>query len=261
MRSAVVGSADRVERLSGLLQQSSPIFTSPSRAAASAASQLMAPHVVVHRQLEMIGPGEHRGPISEHRGRGTLSRLPTNSRPLIAGRVRRRARRWSSRGAVNSRVKRSSVKMRDPAVYAAKIFGPSDHQRSDRERDRRHRCLPDRPRPRPRHPIGRATPRRCSIALGVASIRTSSVPTSHTVPCGNTDVNVATIDFRSGFADVVGVDPLADDAARRQPIARAFEKLLREQRRHAGNPRIRRLRDDHVVLAIGQQRDAIARRR
>ena len=77
--------------------------------------------------------------------------------------------------------------------------------------------------------------------------------TIHAVPFGNTDVKVATIDRRVTLADGVGVRPLADDAARREPRARAFEELAREERGHAGNPRIRWLGDDHVVLLAREQ--------
>ena len=48
--------------------------------------------------------------------------------------------------------------------------------------------------------------------------------------------------------------------ARRQPVARGDEELAGEERRNAGNPGVRRLRDDHVVLAARQQqmRSAVA---
>ncbi len=89
---------------------------------------------------------------------------------------------------------------------------------------------------------------------------TSASPTSHNVPLGKTDRNVATIDLQIAAADVVGVRPLAQHAAGRQPIARALEKLPREERRDAGHPRVRRLRDDHVVRlpAEHQVRAAVA---
>ena len=54
-------------------------------------------------------------------------------------------------------------------------------------------------------------------------------------------------------ADVVGVRPLAQHAARRQTGARDLEELAGEQRRDAGHPRVRRLRDDHVVLLVAEQ--------
>ena len=54
--------------------------------------------------------------------------------------------------------------------------------------------------------------------------------------------------------------PLAQHAARREPVARALEELPREERRDAGHPRVRRLRDDHVVRlpAEHQVRAAVA---
>ena len=62
-------------------------------------------------------------------------------------------------------------------------------------------------------------------------------------------------------ADVVGVGPLAEDAAGRQPVARLGEELAGEERRDAGNPRVRRLRDDHVVALRASGADASGRRR
>ncbi len=55
------------------------------------------------------------------------------------------------------------------------------------------------------------------------------------------------------LADVVSVRPLAEDAVRSQAVARCGEELAGEERRHAGHPGVRRLRDNHVVGARGQQ--------
>ena len=82
---------------------------------------------------------------------------------------------------------------------------------------------------------------------------TSPSPTSQSVPSGNTARNVATIDCRSRGADVVGVRPLAQHAARRQAVARGLEELAREERGDAGHPRVRRLGDDDVVALAGEQ--------
>ena len=49
-----------------------------------------------------------------------------------------------------------------------------------------------------------------------------------------------------GRRQVVVVEPLGEEAARREPVARGLEELAREQVGHAGDPRVRRLRDDHV---------------
>ncbi len=54
-------------------------------------------------------------------------------------------------------------------------------------------------------------------------------------------------------ADVVGVRPLADDAARSETIAHGAEKFAREERRDARDPRIRWLRYDDVVLTGRQE--------
>ena len=90
---------------------------------------------------------------------------------------------------------------------------------------------------------------------------TSPSPTSHSVPSGNTERKVATIDSQVVVADVVGVRPLAQDAAGRQAGLRALEELLREERRDAGHPRVRRLRDDDVVRAARRASGACGRRR
>ncbi len=54
-------------------------------------------------------------------------------------------------------------------------------------------------------------------------------------------------------ADVIGVRPLAEEAAWLEAIARRLEELAGEQRRHARHPRVRRLRDDHIVAARREQ--------
>ena len=55
------------------------------------------------------------------------------------------------------------------------------------------------------------------------------------------------------LAHGVGMGPLADDAARCQPRTRAFEELPCEERRHARNPGVRRLGNDHVVLTAREK--------
>ena len=89
---------------------------------------------------------------------------------------------------------------------------------------------------------------------------TSASPTSHSVPSGNDRQEGRDDRSQIGVADVVGVRPLAQHAARREPRARAFEELAREERRDARHPRVRRLRDDHVVglRAEHQVRAAVA---
>ena len=66
-----------------------------------------------------------------------------------------------------------------------------------------------------------------------------------------------------GFADVVGMRPLAQHAARRQPRLRDLEELACEERGDAGHPRVGWLRHDDVVALVGQQevRAAVARPR
>ena len=63
-----------------------------------------------------------------------------------------------------------------------------------------------------------------------------------------------------GAGDVVGVHPLADDAARLQPAARRLKELAGEERRHARHPRVRGLGDDDVIAPRCQRemRSAVA---
>ncbi len=83
--------------------------------------------------------------------------------------------------------------------------------------------------------------------------RTSPSPTSHNVPSGNTDRKVATIDLQVVGADVVGVGPLAEHAARLEAIAGGLEELAGEERGDASHPRVRRLGNDDVIALAGQQ--------
>jgi hypothetical protein len=55
------------------------------------------------------------------------------------------------------------------------------------------------------------------------------------------------------FADRVGVRPLADDTAGGEARLCPLEELAREERGDAGNPGVRRLGNDHVVLLSRQQ--------
>src|SRR5207247_2941689 len=51
----------------------------------------------------------------------------------------------------------------------------------------------------------------------------------------------------------IDLNPLAEYAVGLQLRAADLEKLSRKQIRCAGNPRVRRLRDDDIVLAVGDQ--------
>ena len=55
------------------------------------------------------------------------------------------------------------------------------------------------------------------------------------------------------FRQVVEVDPLAEEAALGEPGADQFEELDGEQRRNPAHPRIRGLRDHHVVRAAVEE--------
>ena len=88
----------------------------------------------------------------------------------------------------------------------------------------------------------------------------SPSPTSHIVPCGNTERERGDDRLAGRRADVVGVRPLAEQAVGLEPRSRRLEELAGEQRRHARHPRIRRLGDDDVVALRRQQqmRPAVA---
>ena len=56
--------------------------------------------------------------------------------------------------------------------------------------------------------------------------------------------------FTFSGLELVELHPLAVDAARLEPLLRDPEVIEREQVRDAGQPRVRRLADDHVVAAV-----------
>ena len=71
--------------------------------------------------------------------------------------------------------------------------------------------------------------------------------------CGKTLRNVATSERGALLRHAVEVEPLAHHAVRREPRREAREEVGGEQVGHAGEPGVRRLRDDEVVGSAAAQ--------
>src|SRR5207244_11984069 len=60
---------------------------------------------------------------------------------------------------------------------------------------------------------------------------------------------------KAGEGELVGLQPLAEDAVGAEAPVRQPVEVAREDVRHPRDPGMRRLRDDHVVALVGGEED------
>ena len=123
-----------------------------------------------------------------------------------------------------SRLRRRSADPRTPAAPVVGLNGrarpPMPSATLRRQRTPRAPPVAIGPRPRPGRRSPQVASRRCRCrpdarpaARSSPTSSTSASPTSHSVPSGNTEMNVADDRAQIGLADVIGMRPLAQHAA------------------------------------------------